>query len=112
MQTSQTARLVHRLVRPQPMLPPRSPSDDPLEAYDAARELLRADRHVQVTPADRHGQGDATLETGDERAHQGTIDRVELQRLGVVDLPACQLLQELRRVLVRVDGNTPRNLRR
>ena len=71
-----------------------------------------ADRQVQLAIGDRQAEGDAPLETRDERADQRAIDRVQLQRLGAVDLLAGQLLQELRRVLVRVDGDAAGGFRR
>ena len=75
------------------------------QARAASRDRLVADRDVQLAPAHRHGEGDAPLEAGGERVHELAIERIDLQRRGVVDLLTSQLLQELRRVLVRVYGD-------
>src|SRR4249920_746204 len=48
----------------------------------------------------------------DERIHEGSIDSIQLQPLGIVDPFASQLLQKLGRVLVGVDDNTTGGFRR
>jgi hypothetical protein len=82
------------------------------QADDLPREILGANRQVQLAVGDRQAEGDAPFEPGDERAHQRAIDRIQLQRLGVMNLRAGQPAQELRRVLVRVDGDARGGLRR
>ena len=74
-----------------------APLSVPVQADDGAGEVVGADRHVHLAIGHRHAHGHAAIQPRDQRVHQRAVDRIQLQRLGVVDPFTGQLFQELRR---------------
>src|ERR1044071_2233092 len=77
-----------------------------------ARQRLGADRHIEMAVGDRQVEVVAPREALDQGRHQLAAERVELERLGVMDALAVERAQELRRILVRIHRAARRGLRR
>src|SRR5207247_8062946 len=50
-----------------------------IQAHDTPREVVAADRQVQLAIGDGEAEGDAPPEMRDERTNQGSIDRLQFK---------------------------------
>lgn len=76
-----------------------------MQPYHGAVKNFGADRNIQLALGNRNAQGDTPVEARDERADERAINRVQLQRVGSMNLFAGEPVEELPRVLVRVHGD-------
>src|SRR6185295_10050511 len=78
--------------------------------FSAQRRAVDGDKEMAI--GDREVEGGASLEAGNEACDELAIERVQLERFRAVDPLAGELREELRRRLVRIDGDARRGLAR
>src|SRR6185436_643752 len=85
-------------------------SQDVARDFSAQRRAVDGDK--EMTIGDGEVEGGAPLQARNEAADELAIERVQLERFRTVDSLAGELRQQLRRSLVRVDGDARRGLAR
>src|SRR5438132_13132867 len=85
-------------------------SQIPMQPHHRSASSLISDRDEQLSVCDRDAEGDAAIKVRNQRRDQRAINRVQLQLVSAMNRFAREAVQELPRVLVRVDDDAPGDL--